>query len=180
MPLMRLTGSSPVGGTEVNKMNVAHTSKNRIRAEAQTRINQLLAENKNSPTRVGKLLGVNKGLVWRVSNGGYSEMVCLALGLDIVKPVDMPICLECGQVHETKRTCDTKRRATPPRRRKAADLSPTAWGKIQSQALDELASSSNGGGTWSEYVVHLAEEQIAKWPAEKLEELVMNAIVEEL
>ena len=89
-------------------MDTEHTSKRQVRLEAQSRVQQLLAENKNSPTKVGKILGVNKGLVWRVDHGGYSEMVCVALGLDIIKPVDMPICLECGQVHEVKRTCDTK------------------------------------------------------------------------
>jgi hypothetical protein len=160
-------------------MNTVHTSKGHVKLEAQKRIQQLLAENKDSPTRVGRLLGVNKGLVWRVAHGGYSEMVCLALGLDIVKPVDMPICLECGQVHEVKRTCDTKRNASPPRRRKAADLSPTAWGKIQSRALDEIAHACNGGGSWSDYVVWLAEGRISEWPAEKLEEIVAEALSEE-
>ena len=160
-------------------MDIVHTSKEAVRLDAQDQIHQLLASNGNSPSRVGRILGVNKGLVWRVDHGGYSEMVCLALGLDIVKPVHMPICLECGRVHEVKRTCDTKRRATPSRRRKAADLSPTAWGKIQSRALDEYASSMNGGGTWSDYVVRLAEGQIAEWPSEKLEKFVAEALAEE-
>ncbi len=161
-------------------MNIEHTSKEVVRKEAQARIHELLADNKNSPTKVGKILGVNKGLVWRVEHGGYSEMICVALGLDIIKPVDMPICLECGQVHEVKRMCDTKRRASAPRRRKAADISPTAWGKIQSMALDEVAANCNGGGTWSNYVVKLAENRIAEWPADKLEELVMEAMVAEI
>lgn len=178
MLLARRAGSSPAGGTEVNEMSDAHTTRHDVQETATRRIWQLLEENDYSPTRVGRKLGVNKGLVCRVRDGGYSEMVCLALGLDIVKPVEMPICLECGEVHEIKATCDDKRHKQPRRRRKAADLDPDLWGKIQNYALDEIAAAYTGGKNWSGYVVQLAEGRIQEWSPEKFHRVFEEVYVE--
>lgn len=143
---------------------------------AHKAILELLEKNDNSPTRVGELIGVNKGLVCRVRDGGYSPTVCRALGLPVVRKVQMPVCSECGKVHDIKATCSHVRRQAPARRRKAADLSPTAWGVVQSKALDEIAENL-GGGTWSQFVTAWANNVIEGWPVEKLEREVRNAVI---
>ena len=155
-----------------------YISKALIRQKATQQINNLLAENHNNLSKVSRKLGVNKGLVSRVRDGHYSETVVVALGLDVVRPTEMPICLECGEVHEIKTTCASKlasQRASK-RRRKAADLSPSAWGLVQNKALDEIAEAHSDQKTWSGYVVQLAEDRIAEWPADKLERVVEEAV----
>jgi hypothetical protein len=143
--------------------------------KAQRQIHKLLRKHNNSPSAVARELGVNKGLVCRVRDGGYSPMICNALGLPVVQRVSMPICTGCGKVHDVKATCSHVRKRAPARRRKTADLNPTAWGIVQSKALDELAAGLDM--TWSQFVAFTANMYIEGWPAEKLEREVRNAVV---
>lgn len=137
-------------------------TKEEVRAEARHQILELLNENGNSPTKVGRILNVNKGLVSRVRDGGYSEIVTVALGLPVIKTTEVAICLECGHLHSQKKTCTPILKKTyQKRRRKAIDLEPGDYGKMQSDALDDLARDA-GCKSWTEYCVRLADDRIAQ------------------
>ena len=151
-------------------------TREQVRTQAREQIFRLLEE-RGTITGVARKLNVNKGLVHRVKEGGYSEMVVVALGLPVVKPVEMPMCLECGEIHETKITCDVVRRSGKKRRRKAADLDPGSWGEVQNYALDKFADDC-GFKTWTELVVNIAETVIKEMPAGEFEEVTMKLIPE--
>ena len=149
-------------------------TRTQVKQMAKERIDDMLDEY-NSISKVAKLLNVNKGLVHRVKEGGYSETVNIALGLPVVKRVEMPVCLECGEIHDIKVTCDEVRKEQPKRRRKAADLDPGHWGMIQNYALDKL-SEDFGFKRWTEFVVELAESYIDNMPPKEFEEVTLSLI----
>lgn len=149
-------------------------TRTQVKQLAQEKILELLKEH-HSISRVAKELGVNKGLVHRVKEGGFSETVNIALGLPIVRPVEMPVCLECGEVHDIKTTCDDTRRQQPKRRRKAADIHPGHWGAIQNEALDKFVKDI-GFETWSDFVYELADELVNQMEPEEFERITLSLI----
>lgn len=139
------------------------STKKEVREEARQRINELLEKYDDSPSKVGRLLKVNRGLIARVRDGGYSEYVVMALGLPIIKTEEVEICLDCGHIHPQKKTCaNVLKKTYRKRRRKAADLDPTKHGELQSIALDEIAEEY-GYDTWTDFCQGIADVRIKTW-----------------
>lgn len=152
----RLVGSTPTRGTENGGVIMSETRQH-VTKEAQKIVLDLLSKNGNSTTRVANKLGVSRGLVVRVRDGEYSEIVTVALGLPIIRTEEVPICLTCGKLHQSKKLCSSILRYYHARRRKAADLDPGDYGKYQSFALDQIAREA-GHVNWTDYCCTIADE----------------------
>jgi 4-hydroxy-3-methylbut-2-en-1-yl diphosphate synthase IspG/GcpE len=117
-------------------------AKKRIRAMVRKAGNQ---------SKVARKLGINRGLISYQLKGGHSPTLIEALGLPSATK-QVPVCSECGKIHDMIATCHD-RLSDRPRIRKAADLKSVD----QQVALEEYARHM-GYPRWSEYCQAIAND----------------------
>jgi hypothetical protein len=88
-------------------------------------------------------LGVNRGLIPFVLEGGHSPTMLRALELPVHEKQAVATCLDCGEVHTMHKSCQSKRRVRN-RHRKVADVHEAEDVKI----LDDIVKA-NGYGSWT-------------------------------
>jgi len=114
-----------------------------IDAQARRLLKQML-DIGLSTVKIERKLGVNRGLITYVMNGGHSPTMLKALGLPVHEKRKVVICMECGQIHTMHKSCAPTRRVQI-RYRKCADLLSEEDGSI----LEHVAKI-NGRGSWTE------------------------------
>lgn len=96
----------------------------------------------------------NRGLIPFVLGGGHSPTVLEALGLPVYERREVPVCLECGEVHTMHKTCSAKKHSRP-RYRKSADMRS----RQEQLALDKVALD-NGFKTFTEMCRFIASQKV--------------------
>jgi len=99
---------------------------------------------------IARRLGINRGLIPYVLDGGHSPTVLEALGLPVYERREVPVCMVCGHVHTMHKTCE-KRRRQQVRFRKSADLES----KEDQEALEKIAVT-NGFENWTDMCRYMA------------------------
>ena len=104
-----------------------------------------------SMVQLANSLGINRGLIHYVLEGGHSPTVLGALDMPVYEQRPVPVCMDCGKVHTMHNTC-VEKRDTRVRFRKIAELDS----KEDLEALDEFVKDS-GADSWTQLWKKVAE-----------------------
>ena len=119
-------------------------------AAARKQLAEMLASGM-STVSIARKLGINRGLIPYVLDGGHSPTVLEALGLPVYERREIPVCMDCGHVHTMHKLCEKKRRQQV-RFRKSADLET----KEDQEALEKIAVT-NGFENWTDMCRYMAK-----------------------
>ena len=104
-----------------------------------------------STVQVEKELGVNRGLIPYVLNGGHSPTMLHALGLPVYEQRPVPVCMNCGKIHKLLKTCRERPKRT--RYRMMAEMR----NDNDLHILDMIAKN-NGCTNWTDFCRSLVDE----------------------
>jgi len=131
----------------INKNFITDPSK-----EAREILSEMLAS--NTISGVARDLGVNKGLIPYVLDGGYSPTLLNALNVPLLVKETVVACPGCGKIHSMQKTCEARKR-NRVRFRKIAEVES----KEQQDALSEMARD-NDCDSWSAMCRQMAQDYL--------------------